>query len=99
MALNKGYVNLLKLYTVYNLSVRHETHVGQFIFRGGQKNLTILQNICEWNRWRGELVIERSSSDTQSISVAMERWFVEHRALCCGYLFKKQRFCRDSEDI
>jgi hypothetical protein len=45
-----------------------------------QKYLTILQNSSEWNRWRGEFVLERSSSETQSISVAMERWSVEHRA-------------------
>jgi hypothetical protein len=45
-----------------------------------QKYLTILQNICEWKGWRGEFVLERSSSETQSISVAMERWSVEHRA-------------------
>ena len=45
-----------------------------------QKYLTILQNSCEWNRWRGEFVLDRSSSETQSISVAMERWSVEHRA-------------------
>jgi hypothetical protein len=40
----------------------------------------ILQNSCEWNRWRGKFVFERSSSDTQTISVAMERWSVEHLA-------------------
>jgi hypothetical protein len=28
----------------------------------------ILQNSCEWNRWHGEFVLERSSSETQSIS-------------------------------
>jgi hypothetical protein len=40
----------------------------------------ILQNSSEWNRWRGEFALDRSSSATQSISVAMERWSVEHRA-------------------
>jgi len=30
--------------------------------------------------WRGELVLERPSSETQSISVALELWSVEHRA-------------------
>jgi hypothetical protein len=34
----------------------------------------------QWNRWRGEYVLERSSSETQSISVTIERWSVEHRA-------------------
>ena len=50
------------------------------LYRVRQKYLTILQNTCEWNRWRGESVLERSSSEAQSISVAMERWPVEHRA-------------------
>jgi len=49
------------------------------IYRVRQKYLTILQNSCEWNRWRGEFVLERSSSETQNISVAMERWSAEHR--------------------
>jgi hypothetical protein len=40
----------------------------------------ILQNSFEWNRWYGEFVLERSSSVTQSILVAMERWSVQHRA-------------------
>ena len=62
--------------------------------------MTILQNSCECNRWRGKFVLERSSSETQSISVAMERWSVEHRAFRYGDGFQKQRFCRcDSEDI
>jgi len=38
------------------------------------------QNSFEWNRWRGEFALERSSSEIQSISVAMERWSVQHRA-------------------
>jgi hypothetical protein len=59
----------------------------------------ILQHSCEWNRWRGEFVLERSSSETQRISVAMERWFVEHRPFAVETYFKKQRFCLDSEDI
>jgi hypothetical protein len=42
--------------------------------------MTILQNSCESNRWHGEFVLERSSSEAQSISVVMERWSVEHRA-------------------
>ena len=40
----------------------------------------IWQNSCEWNRWHGEFVLEHSSSETQSISVAMEHWSVQHRA-------------------
>jgi hypothetical protein len=58
-----------------------------------------LQNGCEWNRWRGEFVLERSSSETQSISVAMERWSVEQRAFAVEICFKKQLFCLDSVDI
>jgi hypothetical protein len=48
----------------------------------------ILQHSCEWNRWRGEFVVERPSSNTQSISVAMERWSVEHRAFAVETIFK-----------
>jgi hypothetical protein len=54
--------------------------VREALYRVRQKYLTIWQNSCEWNRWRGEFVLERSSSETQSISVAMERWSVEYRA-------------------
>jgi hypothetical protein len=57
-----------------------------------------LQNSCEWNRWRGEFVLERPSSQTQSISVAMERWSVEHRAFAVETYLKK-RFSLDSENI
>jgi len=57
-------------------------------YRVRQKYLMILQNSCEWNRWRGEFVLERSSSETQSISVAMERWSVEHRAFAVETYFK-----------
>jgi hypothetical protein len=35
-----------------------------------------------------EFVLERSSSKTQSISVAMERWSVEHRAFVVETYFK-----------
>jgi hypothetical protein len=54
-----------------------------------QKYLTIMQNSCEWNRWRGEFVLERPSNETQSISVVMERWSVEHRAFAVETYFKK----------
>jgi hypothetical protein len=52
-----------------------------------------------WNRWHGEFVLERSSSETQNISVTMERWSVEHRAFPLETYSKKQRFCLDSKDI
>jgi hypothetical protein len=45
-----------------------------------QKYLTVWQHNCEWNRWHGEFFLERPSSETQSISVAMECWSVEHWA-------------------
>jgi hypothetical protein len=54
--------------------------------------MTILQNSCEWNRWRGEFVLERSSSETQSISVAMERWSVEHQAFAVETYLKNNDF-------
>jgi len=86
-----------KVLTLFD--VHGTVHHNIFIYRFRQKYLTILQNSCEWNRWRGEFVLERSSSEAQSISVAMERWFVEHRAFAVETYFKKQRFCLDSEDI
>ena len=56
------------------------------LYRVWRKYLTILQHSCEWNHWRGEFVLERSSSETQSISVA--RWSVEHRAFAVETIFK-----------
>jgi len=69
------------------------------LYRVRQKYLTILQNSCEWNRWRGEFVLERPSSETQSISVAMERWSVEHRVFAVETYFKNNDSVFDSEDI
>jgi hypothetical protein len=57
------------------------------LYRIRQKYLMILQNSCEWNRWHGEFVLERSSSETQSISDAMERWSVQHRAFAVETYF------------
>jgi hypothetical protein len=48
----------------------------------------IWQHSCEWNRWRGEFGLERPSSEIQSISVAMERWSVEHQAFAVETYFK-----------
>ena len=64
-----------------------------------QKYLTIWQHSCEWNHWHGEFVLERASSETQSISVAIERWSVEHWGFCCENIVQKQRFCHDSVAI
>ena len=36
----------------------------------------------------GKFMLERSPSETQSISVAMERWSVEHRAFAVETYFK-----------
>jgi hypothetical protein len=58
------------------------------LYRVRQKYLTILQNSCEWNCWCGEFVLERPSSETQSFSVVIERWSVEHRALAVETYFK-----------
>jgi primosomal protein N'' len=58
------------------------------LYRVRQKYLTILQNSFEWNRWHGEFVLERSYSETQSISVVMERWSVEHQAFAVETIFK-----------
>ena len=52
-----------------------------------QKYLTIWQHSCEWNRWRGEFVLERPSSETKSISVAMECWSVGHQAFAVETYF------------
>jgi len=60
------------------------------IYRVRQKYLTILQNSCVWNRRRGEFVLERPTSEAQSISVAMERWSVEHRAFAVETYFKNK---------
>jgi hypothetical protein len=43
----------------------------------------------EWNRWHGKFVLERSSSETQSISVAMEHLSVEHWAFAVEAYLKK----------
>jgi hypothetical protein len=58
------------------------------IYRKRQKYLTILQNSCEWNCWRGEFVLERPTSEAQSISVIMEYWSVEHRAFAVETYYK-----------
>jgi hypothetical protein len=58
------------------------------IYSAQQKHMTIWQNRSEWNRWHGEFVLERTSSKTQSISVAMGRWSVQHRAFAVETYFK-----------
>jgi hypothetical protein len=63
------------------------------MYRVRQKYLKILRNSCEWNRWHGEFVFEWSSSEAQSISVAMERWSVEHRA------FAVETYLKNSDSV
>ena len=82
--LSKFYI----LYIHFSYSLFSKTLQDDDMYRVQQNYLTILQNSCEWNRWRGEFVLERSSSDTQSISVAMERWSVERRAFAVETYFK-----------
>jgi hypothetical protein len=65
-------------------------HLQVIRYRVQQKYLTIWQNSCQWNCWRGEFVLERSYSETQSISVVMERWSVEHRAFAVETYFKNK---------
>jgi len=48
----------------------------------------IWQHSCEWNRWCGEFVLDHRSSKTQSISVARERWSVEHQGCPVEMIFK-----------
>ena len=58
------------------------------VYTGPGRNTWRFCKTVEWNRWRGEFVLERSSSETQSISVATERWSVEHRAFAVETIFK-----------
>jgi len=58
-----------------------------FKYRVRQKYLTIWQHSCEWNLWLGEFVLAPPSSETQSISIAMERLSVEHRAFAVEMYF------------
>jgi len=68
-------------------------------YRVRQKYLTIWQHNCEWNCWCGEFVFECPSNETQSISVAMEHWSVQHRTFAVETYFKNdsvvltQRIC------
>ena len=56
------------------------TQTALYLYRVRQEYVAIWQHSCEWNCWRGEFVFERPSSETQSVSVPMERWSVEHWA-------------------
>jgi len=59
----------------------------KIIYRVQQKYLAIWQHNCKWNRWRGEFVLERPCSETQSISVATQCWSVEQRAFAAETYF------------
>jgi len=56
-------------------------------YRVRQKYLTILQNSCEWNRWRGEFVLERPTSEAFQLPWSAG-WSVEHRAVAVEMYFK-----------
>jgi len=53
----------------------------------GPAEISIWQHSCEWNHWCGEFVIEHPSSETQSISVAMQGWSVEHQTFAVETYF------------
>ena len=99
LSCSQRYLDLPPVKHYYTLTSSAYNCAARALYRVRQKYMTIWQNSSEWNRWRGEFVLERSSSGTQSISVAMERWSVEHRAFDVGTYLKKQRYCLDSKDI
>jgi hypothetical protein len=79
--------SLCRLLKVHTLSVKiQDTFI--FMYRVRQIYLTFWQHRCEWNCWCGEFVFGRPSSETQSISVAMECWSVQHRAFAVETYFK-----------
>jgi len=55
---------------------------------GSGRNTWRFGKTFECNRWRRKFVLERSFSETQNISVAMERWSVEHRDFAVETIFK-----------
>ena len=95
------YLIVQPLYRAYAIAILTKIHSSSvsILYRVRQKYLTILQNSCEWNRWRGEFVLERSSSETQSISICHRALVCRASGFCCGDVFQKQRFCLDSENI
>jgi hypothetical protein len=72
------------------VKIKIRTHSPNYRVR--QKYLTILQNSCEWNRWRGKFVLEHPSSEIQSISVAMVRWSVDHGVFAVKTIFKNNDY-------
>ena len=65
----------------------------KIIYRVPQKYLTILQQNCEWNRWRAEFIVERPSNETQSTSAAMDSLVCRASGFGCGDVFLRRRFC------
>jgi hypothetical protein len=57
-------------------------------YTGSGQNTWWFGKTVNWKRWHGEFVLERFSSETQSISVAMEHWTVQHRAFAVETYFK-----------
>jgi len=92
-------INNLTIQCIHVSVISYST--APFMYRVRQKYLTILKNSCEWNRWHGEFVLERPTSEAQSIWFAIESWSVEHRAFAVETYFENddsvliQRiFCR-----
>jgi len=61
---NRSLEIMWKRYIQVGLNAKEDFRI---IYMVRQKYLTILQNSCEWNRWRGEFVLECPSSETQTI--------------------------------
>ena len=74
-------------------SIQMDHRLHHALYRVRQKYLTIWQHSCELNLWRGEFVLELPSSETQSISVAIECWSVQHRA------FAVDTYCLNKDSV
>jgi hypothetical protein len=79
--------------------IGHQPYTSLWYVRVRQKYVTILQNSCVWNRWRGEFVLERSSSETSKHLICHGTLICRSSGFYRGDVFQKQRFCLDSEDI
>ena len=80
-------INLHFSLIFYFNKVRSVLYVHWGLYRVRQKYPTIWQHNCERYRWRGVFVLERPSNETQSTSVAMECWSVQHWAFAVETYF------------
>jgi hypothetical protein len=97
------YCSMLKHFSVIKVTgCMMFKHLASMLYRViygvRQKYLMIWQHSCEWNRWCGEFVLERPSSETQSILVAMERWSVEDQSFAVE-TYLKNNDCVLTRDI